>query len=264
MTSASEQPVPRKRASGRRKDAPVWREYDHARFATRRKVLLGVLRYALLPLLAKLDSVEGVENVPRRGPAILLINHIAFIDPIVVMHVLPRQIVPMAKIEVYDYPLIGIAPRLWGVIPVRRGEADRRALRMAIQVLQAGEIVLLAPEGTRNPALQRGKEGIAFIASRTGAPIVPVALEGTEGFPALRGTRRWRGPGVQVRFGAPFRFREDLFDKRPSRQQLRQMTDDAMCVLARLLPPHRRGVYADQIDRPLETIRPLSVGDLDA
>ncbi len=256
MTSASEQPVAPKRIAKRRKDAPAWQEYDHSRFVIRRKVLLGVLRYALFPLLAKLDSVEGVENVPKRGPAILLINHIAFIDPIVVMHVLPRQIVPMAKIEVYDYPVIGIAPRLWGVIPVRRGEVDRRALRMAIQVLQAGEIVLLAPEGTRSPALQRGKEGVAFLASRTGAPIVPVALDGTEGFPALRGTKRWRGPGVQVRFGAPFRFREDLFEKRPSRRQLRQMTDDAMCVLARMLPPHRRGVYADQIDRPLETIRP--------
>ncbi|HEB64579.1 MAG TPA: 1-acyl-sn-glycerol-3-phosphate acyltransferase [Chloroflexi bacterium] len=262
MTSASERPAAPKRVLRRKGGVSGWQEYDHARFAWRRKALLGLLRYALWPLLAKLDSVEGVENVPAHGPVILLINHIAFIDPIVVMHVLPRQIVPMAKIEVYDYPVIGIFPYLWGVIPVRRGEVDRRALRMAIQVLQAGEIVLLAPEGTRSPALQRGKEGIAFIASRTGAPVVPVALEGTEGFPALRGTRRWRGPGVQVRFGAPFRFREDLFEKRPSRQQLRQMTDDAMCVLARMLPPHRRGVYADQIDRPLETIRPLSAAEL--
>ncbi len=255
MSSVSERPAPRRKFRLRLAGDSLWQEYDHARFAARRRALLWVLRKAAFPLLAKLDAVEGLENVPSQGPALLLINHIAFIDPIVVMHLVPRHIVPMAKIEVYDYPLIGVLPRMWGVIPVRRGEADRRALRMAIQVLEAGETVLIAPEGTRSPALQRGKVGVAFLASRTGAPVVPVAIEGTEGFPALRGTRRWRERGVQVRFGKPFRFRDDLFEKRPSRQQLRQMTDEAMCVLARLLPPHRRGVYADQMNRPLETIR---------
>ncbi len=233
-------------------DVP-WQQYEHARYAVRRRVLRALLRAIGFTLLAKLDSVEGLENVPRRGPALLLINHIAFIDPIVVMHVVPRQIVPMAKIEVYDYPLVGILPRLWGVIPVRRGEVDRRALRMAMQVLHAGELVLIAPEGTRSPALQRAKEGIAFIAARTGVPIVPVALEGTEGFPALRGMSRWRRPGAQVRFGKPFRFKE-VPGGRPNRAQLRQMTDEAMCVLARMLPPHRRGVYADADSRTLETI----------
>ncbi len=233
-------------------DVP-WQQYEHARYAVRRRVLRALLRAIGFTLLAKLDSVEGLENVPRRGPALLLINHIAFIDPIVVMHVVPRQIVPMAKIEVYDYPLVGILPRLWGVIPVRRGEVDRRALRMAMQVLHAGELVLIAPEGTRSPALQRAKEGIAFIAARTGVPIVPVALEGTEGFPALRGMSRWRSPGAQVRFGKPFRFKE-VPGGRPNRAQLRQMTDEAMCVLARMLPPHRRGVYADADSRTLETI----------
>ena len=231
-----------------------WQTYEHRRFETRRRLLRAALRAVGFTLLAKLDSVSGLENVPQHGPALLLINHIAFIDPIVVMHVLPRHIVPMAKIEVYDYPLVGILPRLWGVIPVRRGEVDRRALRMAMQVLRSGEMVLIAPEGTRSPALQRGKEGVAFLASRTGAPIVPVALEGTEGFPALRGGRRWREPGAQVRFGRPFRFKE-MPGGRPSRRQLRQMTDDAMCILARMLPPHRRGVYAEAAEHcPLETI----------
>lgn len=230
-------------------------QYDHGHYAARRKVLRALLGTIGFTMLAKLDSVEGLENIPPHGPALLLINHIAFIDPIVVMHVAPRQIVPMAKVEVYDYPLVGVLPRLWGVIPVRRGEVDRRALRMAMQVLQAGELVLIAPEGTRSPALQQAKEGVAFIASRTRAPIVPVALEGTEGFPALRGTARWRGPGARVRFGKPFRFKE-VPGGRPNRAQLRRMTDDAMCVLARMLPPHRRGVYADADSRPLTTILP--------
>jgi 1-acyl-sn-glycerol-3-phosphate acyltransferase len=131
-----------------------------------------------MTLLVKLDRVEGLNNVPETGPGILLINHIAFVDAIVVMHVVPRNIIPMAKVEVYEYPVIGIFPRIWGVIPVRREEVDRRAVQQALDVLRAGEIILVAPEGTRNPQLQRGKEGMAYLASRSGAPIIPVAVEG--------------------------------------------------------------------------------------
>ena len=89
----------------------------------------------------------------------MMINHIAFVDPIVVLHLLPRNIVPMAKIEVYNYPIVGIFPRMWGVIPVRREEVDRRAIQGALDVLRAGEIILVAPEATRSPQLNRVKRG---------------------------------------------------------------------------------------------------------
>jgi 1-acyl-sn-glycerol-3-phosphate acyltransferase len=233
-------------------DRPLTIAYNHARYAARRRVLRFLLRWGGFTLLAKLDRVEGVENVPAEGPAILMINHIAFIDPIVVLHVTPRHIVPMAKIEVYSYPVVSIFPRLWGVIPVRREEVDRRAIQQSLEVLRAGEIILVAPEGTRGPALKQGKEGVAYLASRSGAPIVPVAVDGTEGFPALRFTRRWKGPGAQVRFGRPFRYRSEF--RRAGREQLRQMTDEAMYVLAGLLEPERRGVYADLSKATQETI----------
>jgi 1-acyl-sn-glycerol-3-phosphate acyltransferase len=216
-------------------------KYNHAFWERRRRFLRFLLRYLGFTLLVRLDRVEGLENIPAQGPAILLINHIAFVDPIVVLHVVPRNIVPMAKIEVYDYPLIGILPRWWGVIPVRREEVDRRAIQQALQVLEAGEIILVAPEGTRNPQLQRGKEGMAYLASRSGAPIIPVAIEGTEGFPALRFSRRWREPGVVIKIGKPFHYRPDL--SRAGKEQLRQMADDAMLLLAGMLPEERRGVY---------------------
>ncbi|MGW8251457.1 MAG: lysophospholipid acyltransferase family protein, partial [Anaerolineales bacterium] len=103
------------------------KSYDHQRYANRRRVLRFLLRTLGFTLLAKLNRVEGLENVPDESPALLMINHIAFIDPIVVLHVVPRNIVPLAKIEVYNYPLVGIFPKLWGVIPVRRDEVDRRA-----------------------------------------------------------------------------------------------------------------------------------------
>jgi 1-acyl-sn-glycerol-3-phosphate acyltransferase len=92
---------------------------------------------------------------------------------------LPRNVVPLAKVEAYSYPLIGIIPRLWAVIPVRRGEVDRQALSMARAVLAAGEVILIAPEGTRSP---RGGRKVALLAEARRKPVVPIAL-GRDQFP---------------------------------------------------------------------------------
>ncbi len=225
--------------------------YDHQRYEARRRVLKWLIRNFALRLLIKLDSVQGLENVPSEGPAILMINHIAFVDPIVVLGCMPRNVVPMAKIEAYHYPIIGIFPSLWAAIPVRRGEGDRHALRLAMDVLEAGQIVLVAPEGTRSPALQTGKEGVAFLAYHTDAPVLPVAIEGTVGFPAPY-PFGWNRPGAAVRVGAPFRYKRQV--RRPGRAMLRQMTDEAMYVLGSMLPPERRGVYSDPAAAGVETV----------
>jgi 1-acyl-sn-glycerol-3-phosphate acyltransferase len=198
------------------------------------------------------DHAEGIENVPAKGPAILMINHINFVDPFVVLHLLPRNIVPMAKIEVYNYPLIGIFPRIYGVIPVQREELDRRAVKGALDVLGAGEIILVAPEAHRGPQLRRGKEGVAYLATRANVPIVPVAIDGTIGFPSFPLLPRWREPGASVRFGDPFRFKS--FGQRAGREMLRLMTDEAMYILAAMLPEYRRGAYADLSLATRETI----------
>jgi 1-acyl-sn-glycerol-3-phosphate acyltransferase len=227
--------------------------YRHGKFELRRRFCRFLMRIIAFSMLVKIERVNGLENVPKKGPAVLLINHIAFVDPIVVAHVLPRNIVPMAKIEVYNYPVIGVFPRIWGVIPVRREEVDRRAIQLALDVLQAGEIILVAPEGTRGPRLLRGKEGMAYLASRAGVPIIPVAIEGTPGFPALRFTARWRQPGAQITFGRPFYYRPEL--KRAGREQLRQMADEAMYILAAMLPAERRGVYGDLSGATQETVQ---------
>ena len=226
--------------------------YNHSRWEFRRRVLRFLIRYIGFNFLVKLDRVDGLENVPTSGPCILMINHIAFVDPIVVLHIVPRNIVPMAKIEVYDYPLVGIFPRLWNVIPVRRAEVDRRAVRLALEVLQAGEMILMAPEGTRGESLKEAKGGIAYIASRGNAPVIPVAIENTIGFPTTPLSPRWKGPGAYVRFGRPFRFKDT--GKRPGREELRLMTGEAMYVMAAMLPEHRRGAYADLSRGTMTTI----------
>lgn len=226
--------------------------YNHAEWETKRNVLRWLLRVVGLPLLARVDSVEGVENIPSVGNAIIMINHISFIDPFIVANPLPRNLVALAKIEVYDYPVVGIIPKLLGVIPVKRDEVDRQAVQRCLEVLRAGEMILLAPEGTRGASLRQGLEGVAYLASRSGAPVIPVAVNNTDGFPALRFTKRWQEPGGTVRFGRPFRYHSDL--RRAKAQVLRQMTDEAMYVLAEMLPEDRRGYYADLSKATQETI----------
>jgi 1-acyl-sn-glycerol-3-phosphate acyltransferase len=216
--------------------------YDHSRYESRRRVMRFLLRIIGFTLFAKIDHAEGVENVPAQGPAIMMINHINFVDPFVVMNLLPRNIIPMAKVEVYGYPIVGIFPRIYGVIPVQREEFDRRAIQGALEVLKAGEIILVAPEAHRGPELRQGKEGIAYLATRANAPIVPVAIEGTIGYPALPFSHRWREPGARVKFGAPFRFKTG---ERAGREMLRLMTDEAMYILSSMLPEYRRGFYSD-------------------
>jgi 1-acyl-sn-glycerol-3-phosphate acyltransferase len=227
--------------------------YDHSAWEGKRRFLRFLLKTIGFTLLAKVAWVRGLENVPASGPALLMINHIAFVDPFVVLHVLPRNIVPLAKVEVYSYPVVGIFPKLWGVIPVRREEVDRRAVQQVLEVLRAGEMVLVAPEGTRSPQLTRAKEGNAYLASRSGAPVVPVAIDGTPGFPALRFfSNAWRGVGAQVQFGRPFRFRPEM--GHADRETLRIMADEAMYVLAGMLPAYRRGVYGDLSQATTDTI----------
>lgn len=219
----------------------VARRYEHARYKWRRRILRWLMDHVAFRYLARIDSVQGLEHLPASGPVILMINHIGFIDPIVVMGNVPRDVVPLAKMEVYRLPVVGIFPWLWGVIPVRRGEFDRRALEQALAVLRAGEVVLVAPEGTRHEALSDAKEGLAYLAVKSGASIVPVAIEGTPGYPRLFPPKSQ--PGVSIRLGRAFRFTPVL--GRLPRERLRRMTDEAMYRLAAMLPERRRGRYSD-------------------
>lgn len=228
------------------------RSYNHSRLEKRRRFLRFLIRVIGFNFLVKLDQIDGLENIPPQGAGVIMMNHTAFLDPIVVLHSIPRNIVPLAKMEVYDYPFIGIFPRLWEVIPVRREEVDRRAIQLALEVLKAGELVLVAPEGTRGPELKQGKEGVAYLASRSGAPVFPVAVTQTSGFPAFRTSSRWREPGSHVIFGPPFHFKASF--RRAKGDQLRKMTDEAMFVLASMLPENLRGAYSDLPSGNYETL----------
>lgn len=218
-------------------------EYIPADWDRKRKLCRFLLRTLAFTLLVNLKRVEGLEFLPKQGPGIILMNHIGWVDPIVLVHIVPRYIVPLAKVEVYDYPVIGIFPRLWGSIPVQRGGFDRRAVQSSLEVLKKNEIILVAPEGTRNPELKHGKGGFAYLASRSGAPIIPVAIEGSPGYPVIRYSRRWRESPITVTFGRPIVYRDQY--RRAGRDELKLLADEAMYYLSAMLPGERRGYYSD-------------------
>ena len=200
-------------------------------------------------------TVEGVENIPRQGPVILMINHLSFLDPFVVVASMPRQVTAMSKVENFSIPVWGWIFKLYGAIPVRRGQVDRRALKAALDVLKSDTMLLIAPEGTRSPthALQKAHDGMAYIAQRSGAAIVPVAIIGTGDFwPHIKRLRR---TPVHIRVGQPFYLQAQ--ERRLDREMLTAMTTEAMYRLAAILPPRYRGVYADLSQATERFVRPL-------
>ena len=196
----------------------------------------------LAKILLKLEVV-GLENVPPEGPLILAITHTNFLDPALAGGVMPRELVIMSKTENFRHPLFGIIARLYGAFPVRRGKVDRQAIRRSLEVLADGEALLMAPEGTRSGhgRLQKGHDGMTFIALRADAPILPMAIIGGERFWASL-TRLRRTP-VKIVIGKTFRFSSG--QRRPGREIMSKMTEEGMYQLASLLPPERRGVYSN-------------------
>lgn len=187
-------------------------------------------------------EVQGLENVPRTGPFIIAINHNSFLDPLIPIVYLRSDILPMAKVEVFQ----GIfAPIFWGygAYPVRRGEADLNALKYSLRVLRAGHPMLISPEGTRSKTgeLKEPHEGAAVIATRSGAPILPVAMWGGKLF--WSNLKRVRRTKIHSRVGKPLKVQN--LNGKPSRQVLRAITDELMYYLAAMLPPEMRGIYAD-------------------
>ncbi len=209
-------------------------------------MLMRRLLNAIVRLLARIllhVQVTGLEHVPKDGALMIMINHINFIDGPLVLGLIPRDSIAMTKAETFRMPLLAPLAWLYGVFPVRRGEVDREALRRAEETLAAGKGLLFAPEGHRSGsgALQAAKDGLVYLASRTGTPILPVAVTGVEDF--RRNIVRLRRTDVQVTIGAPFRLPQ-MPDGMP-RQVRKEMTAQAMYQLARLMPERYRGAYRD-------------------
>ncbi|MBN1285187.1 MAG: 1-acyl-sn-glycerol-3-phosphate acyltransferase [Anaerolineae bacterium] len=226
--------------------AEFYRPYKGVDYTWRRRILRWLLRTFVFTTVVKVEA-EGVGQVPATGGTIFMVNHTAFIEPVAVAGVVDREdIVPMSKIENFKIPGISWLVAAWGAFSVRRGKVDRKALRYAAEVLEEGGSILMMPEGTRRPRLKRAYDGIAYMATKTGALIVPVGVDGADRF--KWNIQRVRRTTLKMRFGRPFRFRspENLDeDGRIPRKVLKQMTTEAMYQLALLLPERLRGFYSD-------------------
>ncbi len=139
---------------------------------------------------------EGAEHLPETGPAIIVVNHKADVDPMVVGIAFDRPLAFMAKRELFEVPVVGRLIAALGAFPIDRGAGDRGALEKALALLAQGEALLMFPEGTRQPddEIHEFLPGVGLLALRSGAPVVPVATRGTNrilhhgrpGLPALR------------------------------------------------------------------------------
>jgi 1-acyl-sn-glycerol-3-phosphate acyltransferase len=172
----------------------------------------------------------------------IIINHNSFVDPLVPCVFVRNDVFPMAKVEALNHWL-GWTLKWYGAFPIRRGSGDVQALKTSLRVLKAGHTLLMAPEGTRNPegVLQEPHEGAALIAARSGAPILPIAMRGAA--PYLKNVKRLRRTDVIMRIGRPLMLRSG--NEKPSREALREISDEMMYSLAALLPAEMRGKYAD-------------------
>ena len=187
-------------------------------------------------------EMQGLENVPRTGPLLMVINHTHFLDPLIPTAYLRSDIFPMAKAEVFNGRWKWMFDA-YGSFPVRRGEADMQAFKQAFKLLRAGHAILMAPEGTRAKVggLQPAHQGAGLIALRTGAPILPIALWG--GRALVSNVKQFRRTKIHMRIHAPMIVKTQ--EKKVSREHISAITDEIMYSLATMLPPEYRGIYSD-------------------
>jgi 1-acyl-sn-glycerol-3-phosphate acyltransferase len=232
-------------------------------------LLYWIIKVGLTPFIRAgvRVHVEGRDNVPKRGPVILAANHRSFLDSIFIPLVVHRRVTFVAKAEYFDDPKTAWFFRGVGQIPIRRegGSASERALASATEVLQDGNVFGIYPEGTRtrDGLLHRGHTGVARLAMRCGAPIVPVGLVGTDDVQPVDSKMPKFNRHITVRFGEPIdpaRYAGLEND----RLALRELTDEVMYEICQLSGYEYVDTYATKQaeDIPSDTARVASFDDV--
>jgi len=208
------------------------------------RTLRSLVRF-FMKIIADIE-VHDMEKLPA-GNFIAAANHLGRLDTAILLCIIDREDIIMPVAEKYrNHPLFGAIGRAVNAIWLNRFEADYPALREILARMQNGGMLVIAPEGTRSKteALQEGRMGVAFLASKSGYPVLPVALTGTEDRRIMENLKRFRRSKITVRAGDLFHIQ---IPKGKGREQaMREATDEIMCRIAALLPEKYRGVYADQ------------------
>ena len=209
-----------------------------------RRFFRRLLQYCMMAITSftMRATINGLENLPRQGPALIVSNHQGDADIILFLAVMPSPCELIMKIENRDdHWLVGPIFRAYGGLWIHRGRPDRRALRAALDALAENRIVTVAPEGrqTLTGGLEEGTDGAAFLALKSGAPIIPIAMTGTPNSNTYGSLKKLRRASVTLTVGKPF-----LIEQRVDhRTTIRDGTRQIMESIARLLPERFRGKY---------------------
>jgi 1-acyl-sn-glycerol-3-phosphate acyltransferase len=210
------------------------------------RVVNWVMR-RVFQVVCRIDTHE-LAKVPQRGPLIAVVNHVNFLEaPVLIPHLDPRPLTGLAKRETWNNPLFWFLFNQWGGIPIDRGTVDREAFRLCLEALERGDILAVAPEGTRskNGCLLQGKPGVVALALRSKAPLLPIGCYGYENF--WQNFKRLRRTDFHISVGRPFCLEMGAktlsSGEALSRETRQAVTDEIMCKIAELLPERYRGYY---------------------
>lgn len=208
------------------------------------RFLTRTLARAVFHTLAEI-TIDGAENFPRRGPFLVVANHFHYADPAVMLQAVPWQLEFLGGFHMPNAPkIVTWLPKVWGYYQVHRDGSSREAIRAAVAVLNQNGFLGIFPEaGSWASVLRPARPGTAFLATRTGAPLLPVGISGMNDiFPALRRRQRAR---VVLKVGQPFGPFDVSGSGREKRRQLDEIGHTIMQKIAELLPPEQRGCFSD-------------------
>ncbi|MBK8417698.1 lysophospholipid acyltransferase family protein [Candidatus Villigracilis saccharophilus] len=207
------------------------------------KTIRSLVRF-VMNIIADVEVV-GMDKLPQ-GNVILAANHLGRLDTAVLIYALEREDLIMAVAEKYkDHPIFGAIGRSVNAIWLNRFEADFAALREILARMQKGGLMVIAPEGTRSKteSLQEGKMGAAFLAGKSGYPVLPIALTGTEDRGIISNLKRFRRSKIKAVAGELFYI--EIPKGQGREEAMRNATDEIMCQIAAKLPESYRGFYKD-------------------
>lgn len=236
----------------------------------RRRLFRALFRNMMRALVGTVSryEVEGTQWIPRKGPLLVVMNHLGLLDGPLLLASFPRQLEAVVLDQMLDVPVLGKWLRWYGVLPVRRDRFDRTVLQRSVAVLRSGRALAISPEAgiSGSGALRMARSGAAYMALHAEAPVLPVAITGTErvqgawdsvaekvSFRGLEQLAFWRSdrPRLELKliFGRPFDLESAGNSWREKRRALRRGTDEMMERLAALLPSQYQGVYDGALER---------------
>jgi len=207
------------------------------------RTLRAIVRF-IMKFIATIE-VHDLDKLPP-GNVIVAANHLGRLDTAVILCILEREDIIMAIAEKYkDHPIFGAIGRASNAIWLNRFEADFSAMRQILERMKQGGLFVIAPEGTRSrtEAMQQGKMGVAFLASKSGYPVLPVAVTGTEDRGIIENLKHFRRSKIVVRAGDLMQI--EIPKGKGREEAMREVTDEIMCRIGAMLPEKYRGVYAD-------------------